>query len=435
MLGPSVSLDTIRGSITAECLESLGVSWDERFGELLAYSEKAENASPPSSFRTANGFCLGQWAAVQRRLRDQLSVDRRSRLDKLSGWMWDILDEKWESGFVRLKEFCEREGHAKVPRDYKTTDSYRLGQWVRSQRQLKDTMPLERRKKLEALPDWVWDSKEDAWRIGFQYLKDFSDCERHCNVPRNYKTDDGYLLGAWLGNQRIRRDELPEERKSKLESLQGWAWNVKDAAWDTWFGYLKEFVAREGNCTITAKFQTAEGHRLGLWVSNQRANKDEMPLDRKIQLESLPGWVWDAITEKWEMGFRHLLEFSNREGHCRVPVSYQTTDGYRLGTWLSGQRYKKDSLPAEQKARLEALPGWVWDDNAERWETGFRYLQEFANREGHCQVPNSYKTTDGYRLDQWVKVQRTTKGMFAGRKERLEAVPGWFWRFRGDEDV
>lgn len=43
VLGPSVSVETIRGAITAECLERLGASWDERFGELFAY--KAEHGN------------------------------------------------------------------------------------------------------------------------------------------------------------------------------------------------------------------------------------------------------------------------------------------------------------------------------------------------------------------------------------------------------
>src|SRR5262249_14277797 len=71
--------------------------------------------------------------------------------------------ESWMFWYGLLKAFVKEHGHCRVPQGYKTNDGYRLGGWVREQRANKDTMGLDRRQRLEALPGWSWDAWLDKW--------------------------------------------------------------------------------------------------------------------------------------------------------------------------------------------------------------------------------------------------------------------------------
>lgn len=107
---------------------------------------------------------------------------------------------------------------------------------------------------------------------------------------------------------------------------------------------------------------TADGYRLGAWISRQRRLKDRMSGEQRSRLDAL-GFVWDPFTAQWEEGFQHLQAFVNEHGHCRVTHKYVTTGGFRLGAWANGQRYK--SVSAERRARLDVL-GFVWSPGEKR---------------------------------------------------------------------
>jgi hypothetical protein len=66
----------------------------------------------------------------------------------------------------------------------------------------------------------------------------------------------------------------------------------------------------------------------------------------------------------WDEFYRRLEVYRAEQGDCLVPKRHVTSDGGKLGQWVSDQRKarkgKRGGLSVERTARLEAL-GFVWD--------------------------------------------------------------------------
>ena len=83
-------------------------------------------------------------------------------------------------------------------------------------------------------------------------------------------------------------------------------------------------------CRVSPGYKTGDGFPLGSWVRNLRSSKDAMNVDYQQRLEALPGWSWEVLSDQWEQGFSYLKQFTDREEHCRVSLSYKTEDGFRV---------------------------------------------------------------------------------------------------------
>lgn len=69
--------------------------------------------------------------------------------------------------------------------------------------------------------------------------------------------------------------------------------------------------------------------------------------------------------ERWMQNYQRLVAYAKENGHCVVPRSYVSSDGFKLGIWVSDQRRRMHVHSQEELNALEALRGWVW--NAANW--------------------------------------------------------------------
>ena len=111
--------------------------------------------------------------------------------------------------------------------------------------------------------------------------------------------------------------------------------------------------------THVRKDRFCEGH-----LSSMVENGHIVALLRRLKeiLETTPDTAeWNMDDAAWEEGFGYLTAYVQAEGHARVPQRHRTADGFRLGAWVAKQRYKKDTLSADRRQRLDAVDGWVWN--------------------------------------------------------------------------
>jgi hypothetical protein len=82
----------------------------------------------------------------------------------------EMTTASWHFWYGLLLDYVEEFGHARVPIGFKY-DHFKLGSWVRTQRDNKARLDSFKIQLLKSLPQWSWSPFDDKWNIGFEYLK------------------------------------------------------------------------------------------------------------------------------------------------------------------------------------------------------------------------------------------------------------------------
>jgi superfamily II DNA or RNA helicase len=335
-------------------------AWEQGYEALTRFADREGHARVPSD-HLEQRVKLGAWVKQQRRNRHSMSDKRRQRLESVSGWSWNAVEDSWSEHLALLQAFANREGHTRVPVDY-VEDGLKLGQWTRLRRREHKTLSAERQAVLEGIPGWYWGRSSDfVWEQKLAVIKKFVKREGHARVPSGH-IEDGVKLGAWVAEQRAERRNLSPERVAQLDALPGWSWTLSQDIWDERYELLGKFADREGHARVPQNY-VENGVNLGKWVGVQRQKRDKLTPERRARLDSVAGWSWDPAADQWEESFHMLQRHAREHGTSRVPYASEV-DGFRLGVWVSWQRsqYAKGKLESTRQTRLERLPGWTWNN-------------------------------------------------------------------------
>jgi len=352
--------------LTAAIRLSGNGSWDERFGELLAFKEAQGHCNVPSRYKP--NPALGTWVDTVRsnRKSSKLAADRAERLNRV-GLVWNIDEHYWEQKFEELLAFKEAHGHFNVPEGYKPNPA--LANWVSNTRQNSKTGKLaaDREERLNCV-GFVWNVDERYWEQKFAELLVFKKQHGHCNVPHKYKPNPA--LNLWISTMRkIRKTgKLAAEREQRLEQV-GFVWDPFESEWERRFEELLVFKEAHGHCDVPQKYKS--NTTLGTWVGNMRTRHKtgKLAAAREQRLETA-GFVWDPLESEWELRFEELLVFKEAQGHCNVPRTYKPNPA--LGAWVGAMRKnrKTGKLAADREQRLESA-GFIWSRNDHSGSSSF----------------------------------------------------------------
>jgi superfamily II DNA or RNA helicase len=353
VLSPDLSLQTLTQVINTLCLDKLGVTWDERFGELVAYKKRFAHCNVPKDW--SENPHLGSWVANQRIRKAILSKDCIQRLNQI-GFIWDARDALWEEKFAELQAYKKAQGNCNVPQDW--SEKPQLAEWVTNQRQFKKKGKLseDRIQRLDEI-GLVWDTLDASWEKMFAALVIYKDINGHCNVP--HLCSKNPKLGKWVHKQRQKRrnSQLSEERICRLDQI-GFLWDILDAWWEEKFAELLAYKEINGHCNVPSH---CKNQGLGGWVTTQRTvRKTGLLSEERIQRLNQIGFVWDILDAWWEEKFAELLAYKEINGHCKVPV--KGSEHPQLGSWVDRQRlYRKEGKLSEERIqRLDEI-GFVWN--------------------------------------------------------------------------
>ena len=433
------------GRLTAEQaakLEKLGIRWNHRleaawekgFASAQKYRTEHGDLLVPVRYRDKNDFALGEWIVYnrQRYLGGNLTQNRIERLEAI-GMVWSTSNDLWEQNYAAATQYYLEHGDLEVPIKYETPSGFGLGVWLGAQRAAHKAgeLPPEQVERLDALGmDWT-NRNDRKWMSLYDVAAAYYHEHGSLNVPSEYVTPDGVLLGKWVARQRyayLNPDRssarVTPERKALLDKL-GMVWEKYDP-WQERYDLALAYKTEHGDLEIPSVYKTADGVWLGSWVSRQRqalnSGSSALSSERRKLLRTLfkgerrpsdPAADHGTVREaNWERNFRSAARYARKYKHLLVPASYVDSDGVRLGVWISNLRAARKNRPDSYQvtpAHIKKLNsiGMVWDARDAKWGTAYQQAKIYYKAHGNLHAAANYKSDEtGFCLGDWLRRMR-----------------------------
>lgn len=265
----------------------------------------------------------------------------------------------------------------------------------------------ESRELFEALNETL----SAPWEVMFERAREYYQAHGNLNVPKRFRTKEGYPLGTWITTQRRVRagrqyGTLTPARIARLDGI-GMVWeNRLELAWERGYRAARTYYEEQGNLLADAGYVNADGYPLGVWLGNQRSllARNMLPSGRRERLEEI-GMVWRKADYLWEERLQAAQGYYREFGNLCVQADYQTPEGLPLGKWIAAQRqYRRQGRLSDRQIRRLDEIGMIWEDAYTRqWEYGYGQAVKWYEAHGNLEVPAAYVDADGFALGRWLR--------------------------------
>ncbi|WP_184503325.1 DEAD/DEAH box helicase [Streptomyces botrytidirepellens] len=260
----------------------------------------------------------------------------------------------------------------------------------------------------------------------------------HLDIPADYRDPEGFALGEWISNQRLRHTagRLDDAHRTALDAL-GMLWTTPQDDFTRMLHHVRAWAQEHGHLAAPQHAMHG-GHPVGRWISEcrRRARSGSLAPTQEEALRSIDPW-WDPpFPVTWRRTYAAAKAHVEIHGTGHVPNTYKTEDGIPLGQWLSRQRNRFTTLhPAQTQLLLDIHLGPSLE-SLYRGEIGtprrdeFReYLNAATNyltREGNLNVPRRHREASwGERMiDLGAWIHKTRKAPEKLTEEERTALEG-----------
>lgn len=259
---------------------------------------------------------------------------------------------------------------------------------------------------------------EGSWDLYIKALKQYKERMGDCDVPNKHvEVVDGVgvTLGRWCVNTRMvkkgkQRGTLTDERIKRLDEM-GFIWDTLMYEWENGLRHFDKYVKEhDGDVLVPGDYIDIDGFHTGNWVSNKRSEFKNGKLERnRIFTLEEKGFVWDVKKYNFLLRINDTKYFIQE--NRRLPNSMSKNKHEKnLACFLNRQRNNKmkmgEKYPKWKKVAIESIDGFVWNPAENYFLLGCKYYERYIKMNKRFNIPNGYKTEEGFNLDSWNNSQK-----------------------------
>ncbi|TKG95103.1 helix-turn-helix domain-containing protein [Puteibacter caeruleilacunae] len=199
-------------------------NWEDMYAKLIAFKFEHGHVHITPSIVDES---LYDWLLTQKSSywNGKLEYDKLRRLRKIGINMRHQTINSWNEKFAELKKFKREHGHMHISLGNGASNS--LERFASQQRMYKNTMPKDRKRRLDRLGfEWELDSpwsrsinrrSHRLWLTHYEELREYK--EEYGTSYVSLRSETHKSLGVWVSEQRKRRKDLKPEQIELLREI------------------------------------------------------------------------------------------------------------------------------------------------------------------------------------------------------------------------